>query len=33
MAWKAHDPEGVRKMLRYAQKSVRNTAAVAGATA
>lgn len=33
MAWKAHDPEGVRKMLRYAQKSVRNAAAVAGATA
>lgn len=33
MAWKARDTEGVRKMLRYAQKSVRNSSAVAGATA
>jgi len=32
-AWKAHDLEGVRKMIRYAEKVVRNGAAVAGATA
>jgi hypothetical protein len=32
-AWKALDLEGVRKMIRYAEKVVRNGAAVAGATA
>jgi hypothetical protein len=32
-AWKADDLEGVRKMIRYAEKVVRNGAAVAGATA
>jgi len=32
-AWKARDIEGVRKMIRYAEKVVRNGTAVAGATA